>query len=697
LPDSAAIPVIIFSRQDNNLSAVNNILRQAGHPVHCSRAEHLNELDDALKSIRPELLIYFADERPNELVTVVEQLKKQNPSPPLLLVRSKIDEQSIAEAMESGAKDVVSLTHRNRFQAVVKRELAAFRLKVALAGVVSSARQYRQELRTLMEGSAEAIADVQEGIIVTTNPIWAELFGYSNPQALINTPFMDCCSESDQPMIKGALVACLKQKWDGAPLKINGLHADGSLVPVEINLERVTIDGDPAVRIIVAGDQAADSTSEQLLEQTLFKDPVTGFYHRHYFIDKVEERLQTALMGGVRAMAYIRPDNFARVHDDIGMLATEKLLTRLAELLKDFMQPPDLYGRFGGTMYIALLERGTMKDVETWTEQLRKTIAEHVFEVDNQSTSLTCTIGLSEVACNEQSTAELLNEVEKACREGRNGGGNRVHLSTDTSATQAIRATDTLWVPRLRSALMQNKLRLMHQPITGLTEEVSDIYDTRVQMVDEIGNAILASEFIPVAERSGLIKNVDRWVIGASLSFCKTNNPMLVFVRLSADSINDDSLLGWLKARIQSSQVNPAKICFQVNEEIAANFLKQTKIIAEALRADGFRFAIDHLGTGRDSNQVLNHVPMDYMKIDGSLMQGLHREPGAQKTVGDLADTASDLGIKTIAERIEDANTMATLWQLGIDLIQGNYVQMQGVVLEDTQSVQAMGVGSLER
>jgi EAL domain-containing protein (putative c-di-GMP-specific phosphodiesterase class I) len=172
---------------------------------------------------------------------------------------------------------------------------------------------------------------------------------------------------------------------------------------------------------------------------------------------------------------------------------------------------------------------------------------------------------------------------------------------------------------------------------------------------------------------------------------------MLVFVRLSADSINDDSLLVWLKARIKSTHVDPAKICFQVNEEIAANFLKQTKIIAGALRADGFRFAIDHLGTGRDSIQLLSHVPMDYMKIDGSLMQGLHREPGAQKTVGDLADTASDLGIKTIAERIEDANTMATLWQLGIDLIQGNYVQMQGVVLEDTQSVQVVGVGSLER
>lgn len=690
MSESVGVPLVVYTRQDDNLSAVNNILRQARHPVHCLRTARLSELNDALRHHHPELIIYFANELPDELLSIVELLRLQNPSPALLLVRSKINEQTIAEAMESGAKDVISLTHRYRFQAVVKRELAAYRLKVALAKVVSSAKQYRQELKTLMQGSAEAIADVQEGIIVTNNPNWAELFGYKDTHALMDTPFMDCCSESDQSMIKGALVACLKQKWDGAPLKMTGLHANGSPVPVDIHLERVTIEGDPAVRIIVAGENSDNSSPEQLLEQALFKDPVTGFYHRHYFIDKVEERMHTALTGGVRAMVYIRPDNFARVHDDIGMLATEKLLTRLADLLKDFMLPPDLYGRFGGTMFIALLERGTMKDVQTWTERLRKTIAEHVFEVDDQSTSLTCTIGLSEAKHKEQTTSELLHEVEKACRSGRDSGGNCVNMCDDTSATQAIRASDALWVPRLRSALLQNRLRLMHQPITGLTEEVDGIFDTRVQMIDEVGDAVLASEFIPAAKRAGMIKNIDRWIIGASLSFCQSKNPMLVFLRLSADSINDDSLRDWLRERIANSQVNPAKICFQVSEEVAGKFLKQTISIAEALRADGFRFAIDHLGAGRDSDQVLKHIPMDYMKIDGSLMQGLHREPDVQKTVGDLVRTAIDLSIKTIAERIEDANTMATLWQLGISLIQGNYVQMQGVVLEDTQSVQEL-------
>ncbi|MFQ5634966.1 MAG: EAL domain-containing protein, partial [Gammaproteobacteria bacterium] len=228
---------------------------------------------------------------------------------------------------------------------------------------------------------------------------------------------------------------------------------------------------------------------------------------------------------------------------------------------------------------------------------------------------------------------------------------------------------------------------LVHQPISGLTEEIDGVFDTRVQMVDEQNSVVLASEFIPAAERANMIKNVDRWVIGASLSFCVAKKPSLVFVRLSGDSVNDHSLIGWLDARLRSSSVDPATICFQVAENVAAQFLKQTKSIAEKLRSAGFRFAIDHVGLGRDPGQILSHIPMDYMKIDGSLMQGLHRNTEAQGKVSALTNAARRLTIRPIAERVEDANTMAILWQLGVAYIQGNYIQMHGVVLEDTQTI----------
>lgn len=688
--ESVGVPVIVLSRLDENVVSVNNILRRAGHPVHCRRVDRIAELADALGEHEPELVVLFEEDRITDPAAVTALLADLAPSPPLLVVQTQVSEQSIAAALECGARDVVSLTHQNRFQAVVARELEAHRLQVALSRVLSSADQYKKELKTLMEGSAEAIADVQEGIIVSANPTWVELFGHASQEDVVSIPVMDVCGNMDQQTLRGALVACLRGKWDDTPLAISAIRADKSEFRVEIKLERVTIDGEAGVRVIVPRDQNLGGSTAELLERAVFKDPSTGFYHRHFFVEKIQERLGTPLRHGIRALAYIRPDNFSRVHSDIGMLSTEVLLSRLADLLKDFMKPADIYGRFGGTMFMALLERGNLQDAESWSEQLRVAVKDKVFEVENQSTSLTCTIGLCEVDADNQTVSQLLTQVEQACRAGREAGGNRVQLSEDTNDTQVIRASDAMWVPRIRTALMQNRLRLLHQPVTSLDNNLEGVYNTTVQMLDENDSIILANEFIPAAERASMIKNVDRWVIGASFSFCAAKQPTLVFIRLSSDSVIDESLLTWLNARLDVTRINPGQICFQVSEEVASKHLRQTKTTAEALRAANFQFAIDHLGQGRDPEQLLNHVPMDYMKIDGSLMQALHRTETIREKVRCLAALAKSRGIKSIAERVEDANTIAVLWQLGIPFIQGNYSKMDGVVLEDTQTVRGL-------
>lgn len=694
LGSSVGIPLIVISRSDDHATTINSILRDSGHPVHCLRVNDLATLGEQLKSAPPELVLFFDGEADIDFAAASAAVGLCSPPPPLLLVQVRVDEPGIAAAMEKGARDVVSLAHRERLRAVVGRELHAHRLRVALEGVLSSARQYKQELRSLMTGASEAIADVHEGIIVAVNPAWAALLGVAAEDELIGQPFMDLFREADQATLKGALVACLKDKWqeDGV-LPVVAYGKDESEVPLELRLKRVTVDGDPGVRVIVPGDRQPEQAPEDLLEQAVAKDPSTGFYQRHYFLERLTGRMASQQEGGIRALAYIRPDHFARVQSDVGLLGTEALLMRLAELLREFMQPGDLYGRFGGTMFTVLVERGTMTDVQAWANQLRKAVANQVFEVETQSTSMTCTIGLCEVRPSDQNPAELLAEAELACRKGRDQGGNRVVLSDSTSVTERLRQTDTLWIARIRAALMQNRLRLVHQPVVGLHEEVQGVLDTRVRLIDEQGEPVLPSDFIPAAERAHMMKNIDRWVIGASFSFCVARQPNLVFVRLSRDSVLDDSLLEWLKARAQSTRLKPSQVCFQVSEELALQQLKQSKALAEKLRENGFLFAIDHLGTGRDSTQLLGHLPMQFVKVDGSLMQGLHRDKDLQKKVGDIAARARELKIKTIAERVENANTMAVLWQLGIAFVQGNFTQNHGLVLGDagTPGQQAAG------
>jgi diguanylate cyclase (GGDEF)-like protein/PAS domain S-box-containing protein len=684
------VPLIVVSRQDDNLAAINAALREAGHPVHCRRVDEPALLEEAIAEQRPELILLFADEPELELAALSGAVFRRTPPIPLVIVRQQVTERIIAEAVAAGARDVVSLTHRDRLQAVVERELRTQRLQAALDGVVNSASQYQQELRRLMTAATEAIAEVQEGIVVSANPAWLAAFGCSAEQDLIGQPFMDLFGQQDQAALKGALTACLKGKWGEDLLRVNALRRDGEPLPLELRLEAATVEGEPAIRVVVPAERTqAEHAPEGAVELALCKDSSTGLYLRHHFLEKLAERLRTPVAGGVRALAYIRPDKFSRVHTDVGLLGTEALLMKFADLLREFLQPGDLCGRFGGTIFTVLIERGTMIDVEAWAEQVRKTVASRVFEVDRQSTTLTCTIGLTEAPGQGVSAAEILSGAESACRGGRDAGGNAVRLCDQTTVTQKLRVTDALWVPRIRAALMQNRFRLLHQPVASLQDEAEGMFDTLVRMLDESGNAVLPGEFMPAAERAGMVKNVDRWVIGASLSFCATKQPELVFVRLSRDSVLDASLPDWLAARVRSLKVRPAQVCFQVSEDLATQQLKETRALAATLQSAGFRFAIDHVGTGRDSAQVLSHVPMQFMKIDGSLMQGLPGDAELQRRVGALAQMAQKLNIRTIAERVEDARTMAVLWQLGIAYFQGNFVQTRGVVLDSTQAAES--------
>ena len=235
-------------------------------------------------------------------------------------------------------------------------------------------------------------------------------------------------------------------------------------------------------------------------------------------------------------------------------------------------------------------------------------------------------------------------------------------------------AADELWVKRIRAALMENRFRLMQQPIASLLGEDKGMFDVLVRMVDEQGGELLPAEFMAAAERNDLMKNIDRWVIGASMTFIASRPVKQLFVRLSKDSVRDKSLLQWLLNQLKSSRIEPGRLAFQISEQIATEYLGDTSELANGLRKIGFRFAIEHFGTGRDPQRLIAHLPIDYLKVDGTLMQGLAVDQALQGRVRDLVDQAKGKNIGTIAERVEDANTMAVLWQLGIEFIQGYFV-----------------------
>jgi EAL domain-containing protein (putative c-di-GMP-specific phosphodiesterase class I)/GGDEF domain-containing protein len=412
------------------------------------------------------------------------------------------------------------------------------------------------------------------------------------------------------------------------------------------------------------------------LESAVHCDQGTGLLMRRHLLIALQERLRTPVVGGVRYLACVRPDHFADIERDLGVLSCEQFLIAFAQVVRAQLGPHDIAGHFGGTTLLLLLERGNPRDVEAWCESLLERVSNYLFptQANRDGLHATCCIGLAVVPQANPDLNAVVMDALTALRRARSRDAGQIVTVDRADTDTRVKSYDQVWVKHIMAALMENRFRLVQQPIAALNGGAEKMFDVAIRMLDAQGKEVLPSEFLPAASRNDLMKNVDRWVLGASLSFIAKSKPDLLFVRLSRDSALDASLLPWLELQLRSTLTEPKRLCLQITEEVASANVQQTTQLIMAVRAIGVRMALEHFGIGRDSQRLIAALPLDFVKIDGSLMQGLASSPELQQRVRAIAAAAAAHNVQTVAERIEDANTMAVVWQLGVQYIQGYFV-----------------------
>jgi EAL domain-containing protein (putative c-di-GMP-specific phosphodiesterase class I)/GGDEF domain-containing protein len=529
-------------------------------------------------------------------------------------------------------------------------------------------------MKAFMTGSMDAIAHVQEGIVVDVNPAWVELFGHDEASGLLGQPLMDFFQQRSHAALKGALVAAAQGRWADHALEAVALLPGGTELPVALHLERFEFEGEPAVRLRVPTQQRDVETLTRQLEEALRFDTSTGLLKRAVFFEQAAAQAAQTLKAGLRAVVYVEPDKLAALEGTLGTLAIEELLEDVGQQLRSLLQPGDAAGRVSPRGFALLVERGNTRDLDAWIARVLQRMSEGVFHAGERSVPITCSAGATLLGAHGELVDAPLQAAIKAARAAAAAGGNRLLRPEMPGEKPEVDEADRTWAARIKSALMANRFRLVQQPIASLVGEGDAMVDLVVRMLDDKGEEVLPSEFLAAAQRTDLIKNIDRWVVGAAMSYCAARKPHRVFVRISRDSLRDQTLGTWLQQQLRASGVDPRRIVFELPEELATTNLKETKELQALVRPLGFELAIENFGAGRDPAQLLSHVAVNYVKIDGALMQGLANDRSLQEQVKGLVEHARTAGATTIAERVEDANTMAVLWQLGVEFVQGYFV-----------------------
>ena len=575
--DTTAVPLIVHSATRDPVEALNGLLRRGGMAAHCTWISAPQDLPDALEQLNPELLICCAPAGTG--LTDIARMRDQVAGMvPLVAVRDKVDEAVIDTDMAQGARDTVSLQQPGRLQAVIARELRAFRLERALTSTLRASQDYRSQLEVVLQRSNDAIAQIQEGILVDANAAWVELFGAAEAGSLVGQPVMDLFADSTHAALKAALTACLQGRWNNHTLKADATLADGSVAPLELVLALGEYDGEPSVRLIVPVQKRDERALATELEAAVHCDQGTGLLMRRHLLHALQERLRTPVAGGVRYVVCVRPDRFADIERDLGVLSSEQFVIALTQIVRALLGPHDIAGHFGGTTLLLLLERGNGRDVEAWCESLIDRVSKHLFPTQSSGDGLhaTCSVGMAPVPQQSPDLNACVMDALDALRRGRaRGAPGSWSRWIAPITTPASRATIRSGSSTSSQALMENRFRLVQQPIAALAGGSQKMFDVAIRMLDTQGKEVLPSEFLPAASRNDLMKNIDRWVWSLAVLPSK-NKPDLLFVRLSRDSALDSSLLQWLELQLRSTVTEAQRLCLQVTEEVASNNVQQT-------------------------------------------------------------------------------------------------------------------------
>jgi diguanylate cyclase (GGDEF)-like protein len=408
-------------------------------------------------------------------------------------------------------------------------------------------------------------------------------------------------------------------------------------------------------------------------------DPLTGLFNRRRFDEELERQLSEAQRYGLQgALLFLDLDQFKDVNDSRGHRAGDDLLTSLALLLQQRLRDTDVVARLGGDEFAILLPHADASQASAVAKELLEAIRVHTFVVGGAPLGVTVSLGIALFPEHGVNAGELLSRADMAMYRAKEEGRNRASVFAADGDWQAQVESRIGWHQRIREAL-DNDLFVLHaQPILDLvTDEVSQ-YELLLRMLGPDGEVIAPSVFLDIAERSGLIQDIDRWVVRRAIEMLADHRAagreLRLEVNLSGKAFADRELLTMIQSDLMDSGVDPANLVLEVTETAAIANITDAQKFVRTLQAIGCGFALDDFGVGFSSFSQLKHLPVDYLKIDGSFVQDLAANAVDQRLVQAIVSVARGLGKKTIAEFVGDAETVRLLKQYGVDYAQGYHI-----------------------
>jgi diguanylate cyclase (GGDEF)-like protein/PAS domain S-box-containing protein len=530
-----------------------------------------------------------------------------------------------------------------------------------------------------------ALVDLRDGEtrISESNRALGAITGYDQAE-LRAASLESIAAEEDRELDREQQRRLLAGELDSYTVEKRFNHKDGHEIWCQMSVSLVPGEnGDGPDGIVQIQDISERRRFEQRLQYLADHDSLTGLVNRRRFRRELESQVSfNERYGGQGAVLVIDIDDFKTVNDTLGHHAGDTLIRRVADILRARVRATDTVARLSGDEFAVLIPQVDENGAVQLAEDLRSQIAAGAGP-EEAGRGVTASIGIATYGGARKLGAEsAMVSADLAMYRAKQEGRDRVSLAEEPSPGEA-RAAGPLrrgesTSARIRDALSQNRLTLYSQPILDLESGKALRHELLLRMNVDSGEPLPAATFIKTAEKSGLVQELDRWVVAAALELLaeqdRAGNPVAVHVNLSGASVTDIGVLEYIERKLDEGDADPSRLTFEITETAAIRNFETAAIFADRLTEFGCQVAIDDYGAGFRPFHYLKSLPFDLIKIDGDFVEELPRSDADQLTVQAIVQIARGLGKRTIAEFVQDDRTARMLRDYGVDMAQGYHL-----------------------
>lgn len=621
---------------------------------------------------------------------VLIEIQQLAPDQPVVIMTAHTTIEQAEELMLLGAVDFLP----KPFRAEQLRKVCDIAIQredflvsnAQFAARVRSLEERQRAYRNLYESHHQLLDDLQsvvmelddQFVIRFINRAWERMMGYTAEES-INRSLDDfiATEDSDQlTLFKEKVSSTLRQDKYSIEFELCLRTKNKQKLWTQLKVSRSTHNEGPSRLTICLDNITERRATQEQLQYLAMHDSLTGLYNRHFFESSLEQLSADAVRNHrCHSLVYIDLDHFKVINDTFGHQKGDEMLRDVAQLLSKRIRKPDILCRLGGDEFSILLRDVNGKEAYDFSRDVQKIIADFSFESQEHRLNLSCSIGFTLIDGSTTNAEEHLMRADMALYVAKGRGRNLIH-QYDPKDNESDELRHRINVSqKIRTAIADDRMVLYFQPIFDVNKDQVSYYEALIRLREVDGTIAGPHTFIPALEASGEMHLLDRWIIKLAIRNLK-EHPELnhVAINLSAQAFKDESLVPTILENLKDTGVNPNRITFELTESDSLFNLHITQRVIADLHALGCSFSVDDFGSGFSSFAYLKNLPADYIKLDGSFIQNLHKDPTDQALVKSMIQVIQALGKKAVAEYVENAEILTILKSMDIDFVQGYHI-----------------------